>query len=628
MQMDLEGVQTPDKSTVGKALILLSRPHAEAQEQLQMLFPEFYSMTDSFATSSRGGSPRRATTSASLSVLRFVMRRLKAIGERVPAPSRRSAAKPAAPPRRPPRSYRELKRYIAKEQRLQTRKEKTDNHLNSVWLPFNRLCLSQVPQRMFDLLAFSLTNTTISANRAGISAPTSTLVAHKQPAMKTINTIPGLPLHCARKRQKNVFRGQTLIQWLLFYQIVALPPTADTSDPDAAKRLQTKAELIGELLITRGYMHVELEASAFRDKLLQFETHAMKHQRGAANDEEFWTLNVLRQFPIRMGADKRNGNKVVEDLYGRMLGMLARHSQPRGDREEQRWRQLLAAERAKPRERGWERKLVMAALGGGVATVDLDGIHNSDEFFDFGRVAMELQDVALKEMRSNHARHVAFFLNLYCVLSFHASVAFKHLTTAKERKRVASYACYALDNQFFSLDDIEHGVLRANQPPPRPAAALSLLRSHTRRVRFGTTDKNDKRLASSIDPQRLDPRFSLSLHRGYRSGPCRTCPVVPFTAASLERVLAAATSRALVSLVSVQDKTVTMSEFFSYYHHEIKSAPFATDGRARGASRINKVFALSLFLSLFSLLPDLPPCHRRPSAQTPSSSTKKCWAGC
>merc|ERR1712004_521443 len=101
----------------------------------------------------------------------------------------------------------------------------------------------------------------------------------------------------------------------------------------------------------------------------------------------------------------------------------------------------------------------------------------------------------------------AFFLNIYNSLTLHGMVhqsAIKGaLTAPKEVPGFWSITCYNIGGLVYSLDDIEHGVLRANKG--HPAA---------KKAQFSNDDPR-----SNVALTSLDPRIHFALNCGAKSCP-------------------------------------------------------------------------------------------------------------
>lgn len=103
------------------------------------------------------------------------------------------------------------------------------------------------------------------------------------------------------------------------------------------------------------------------------------------------------------------------------------------------------------------------------------------------------------------------------------------------------------NDEAFSLDDIEHGILRANRIHPGRKAALF--------------DENDARKKYAV--KNFDPRIHFALNCGAKGCP----PISFYTIDNLNRGLEMATSNFVSSetKVNIEDKSVELSKLFLWY---------------------------------------------------------------
>merc|ERR1712004_729617 len=157
----------------------------------------------------------------------------------------------------------------------------------------------------------------------------------------------------------------------------------------------------------------------------------------------------------------------------------------------------------------------------------------------------------------------AFFLNIYNSLTLHGMVhqsAIKGaLTAPKEVPGFWSITCYNIGGLVYSLDDIEHGVLRANKG--HPAA---------KKAQFSNDDPR-----SNVALTTLDPRIHFALNCGAKSCP----PIRIYKEDRLDSQLDTASKSFLQQDVKVtQGKTdarVETSRLLLWY-----SADFGMDDRS------------------------------------------------
>ncbi len=119
------------------------------------------------------------------------------------------------------------------------------------------------------------------------------------------------------------------------------------------------------------------------------------------------------------------------------------------------------------------------------------------------------------------ANRTALWLNLYNARLLHALALSPKRGHLIRHRRMFRHTAYVVGGRSYSLDAIEHGVLRRNRRPPmsiRPVLARS-----------------DPRLAAS--PRAVDPRIHFALNCGAAS-----CPRIrPYAGGRLDEELAAAT---------------------------------------------------------------------------------------
>ncbi|CAI5474209.1 unnamed protein product [Closterium sp. Yama58-4] len=140
--------------------------------------------------------------------------------------------------------------------------------------------------------------------------------------------------------------------------------------------------------------------------------------------------------------------------------------------------------------------------GGGVSYKRLAA---SDAFKEYVRAAAELQKVDVLALPRPHRK--AFWINIYNSLVLHATLALGPPQSALDRKRFFSHSSYLIAGHTFSLDDIEHGILRGN----RATIGLPFFPG---KCPFGGSDP---RRFYSLPP--ADPRIHFALNCGARSCP-------------------------------------------------------------------------------------------------------------
>lgn len=135
-------------------------------------------------------------------------------------------------------------------------------------------------------------------------------------------------------------------------------------------------------------------------------------------------------------------------------------------------------------------------------------------------LAGQLQGLAFGEIEGDTAR-IAFWANIYNALLLHR-VCLKPVSgNMLWHLRLFGGTAYRIGGELFTLNQIEHGVLRRNRRPPYQ------LRKPFRR--------SDRRLAAS--PAEVDPRIHFALNCGARSCP----PINHYDSEHLDQQLELAT---------------------------------------------------------------------------------------
>eukprot|EP01094_Clydonella_sp_ATCC50884_P004584 TRINITY_DN13625_c0_g1_i1.p1 TRINITY_DN13625_c0_g1~~TRINITY_DN13625_c0_g1_i1.p1 ORF type:complete len:243 (-),score=55.43 TRINITY_DN13625_c0_g1_i1:176-904(-) len=130
------------------------------------------------------------------------------------------------------------------------------------------------------------------------------------------------------------------------------------------------------------------------------------------------------------------------------------------------------------------------------------GVHPS--FFEFELLACELQVVDVNELQSHpHEYSLLFWCNAYNLLALYARIAACPPEAPSSRERYFTLLKLSIGGYLFSLDDIMHGILRANRS-----------RTPGEESRFLPTDR---RMLYSFSE--VDPRIHFLLHYHARSCP-------------------------------------------------------------------------------------------------------------
>ncbi|UCD71165.1 MAG: DUF547 domain-containing protein [Syntrophobacterales bacterium] len=117
-----------------------------------------------------------------------------------------------------------------------------------------------------------------------------------------------------------------------------------------------------------------------------------------------------------------------------------------------------------------------------------------------------LRNFDLGQLKERHEK-LAFWINLYNTMVIHGVIDWDIRESVKERNGFFTRLKYDIGGYLFSLNDIEHGILRGNSRPPHGV--------------FRPFGQADPRFAFIVAP--MDPRIHFTLVCGSRS-----CPPIGF----------------------------------------------------------------------------------------------------
>jgi hypothetical protein len=193
-------------------------------------------------------------------------------------------------------------------------------------------------------------------------------------------------------------------------------------------------------------------------------------------------------------------------------------------------------------------RCLLRALGrhaGPDGRVDYTEIRASVDFAGVLEASRRLAGVDLARLDTRAAR-LAFWINVYNALAIHAAIALGLRRSVWEVLNFFGRLAYRIGGATFTLDEIEHGVLRGNRPrviPPWRA--------------FG---RRDPRRSLAFDGP--DPRIHFALTCGARSCP----PVGVYHASGIDAQLDAATRGFVNDEVTVDERgRIVCSKIFKWY---------------------------------------------------------------
>ncbi|KAF6001434.1 hypothetical protein F1559_001024 [Cyanidiococcus yangmingshanensis] len=180
--------------------------------------------------------------------------------------------------------------------------------------------------------------------------------------------------------------------------------------------------------------------------------------------------------------------------------------------------------------------------------VDFEGLRISEAFRKYVFAASELQRVDLGPL--SHEERLCFFCNVYNALCLHAHVVHGPPNTVLRRWSFFKSLSYRIAGMDFTLDDIEHGVLRGNQT--RPYGLIRQLRPGDPRMQYVLS--------------RRDPRIHFVISAGTQSDP----PMRILDGDNIDEELHFATESFLEEAckISPSDREVTLPRIFSWYRDD------------------------------------------------------------
>jgi hypothetical protein len=190
-------------------------------------------------------------------------------------------------------------------------------------------------------------------------------------------------------------------------------------------------------------------------------------------------------------------------------------------------------------------KLYGLFLASDGTTLDYDGLSKSPEFSEFRQRAQLLAFVDLHKL--TEAERMAFFINLYNIIVIHGIVECGPPRNSLKRMSFFQHTGYLVGRHFYSLNDIEHGILRGNK---KNYGSLSPQLS-----------RGDPRLDFVI--RHVDPRIHFALTCGARSCP----PIRVFSAENLEKGLQQAALNFCQNNIEIDlsKRKITLSRIFQWY---------------------------------------------------------------
>jgi len=174
-------------------------------------------------------------------------------------------------------------------------------------------------------------------------------------------------------------------------------------------------------------------------------------------------------------------------------------------------------------------------------------VRGSGAFENYKNLAAGLKSFDLRPLK-NREQRLAFWINIYNTTVIHGVIELGLGQSVREFPRFFDRVAYEIGGHRFSLNEMEHGILRGNRRPP-----YKLLKPFR---------KGDPRLEFAASP--MDPRIHFALVCGARS-----CPPIGFYEADqidfqLQLAAASFINNPQVK-IEPEDRTVSISMIFKWY---------------------------------------------------------------
>lgn len=181
------------------------------------------------------------------------------------------------------------------------------------------------------------------------------------------------------------------------------------------------------------------------------------------------------------------------------------------------------------------------------SSVHYRAIHGSKEFERYKELTKGLRSFDLRDLKAREQR-LAFWINIYNTAVIHGVIELGLERSVKEFPRFFDRVTYEIGGFRFTLNEMEHGILRGNRRHP-----YRILRPFW---------KNDPRLESMVIP--IDPRIHFALVCGARSCP----PIGFYEAGQIDFQLQLAALSFINSpqvTILPQEETLFISKIFKWY---------------------------------------------------------------
>lgn len=177
----------------------------------------------------------------------------------------------------------------------------------------------------------------------------------------------------------------------------------------------------------------------------------------------------------------------------------------------------------------------------------------SEAYAEYQAAAAQLQQLDLNSLRTQDAR-LAFWINLYNALVVHGIIELNVENSVREVRKFFETVAYQVGGFSFSLDEIEHGILRRNQK-----------KHFLARRPFGSSDPRQAHMVYQVDP-----RIHFTLVCGSKSCP----PIGTYQEEKIDMQLGLAASSFVNSdnvILEPEHNRLQLSKIFDWYGKDFGS---------------------------------------------------------
>lgn len=148
------------------------------------------------------------------------------------------------------------------------------------------------------------------------------------------------------------------------------------------------------------------------------------------------------------------------------------------------------------------RRMIHHYYDGAKYTFNYQEFKDTKHWQELVKLTGALKDFDLESLNTNEAK-TAFWLNTYNLLVVHATTRDFENNKVKNESQFFSHNAYNIGGNVFSLDDIEHGILRTNS------------------AKYGSSSKQftQEQFIMQRSVRKLDPRIHFCLYSACKSSP-------------------------------------------------------------------------------------------------------------